>query len=55
MFLRFSLKDGFQERKNHIVMVLSFLVTVVNMVITSFQGKPLFFELTSWELFKKLH
>ena len=29
----------FQERKNHVVMVLSFLVTVLNMVITSFQGR----------------
>lgn len=28
-----------QEGKNHVVMVLSFLVTILNMVITSLQGQ----------------
>ena len=28
-----------QEFKNHVVMVLSFLVTILNMVITSLQGQ----------------
>ena len=27
-----------QDKKNHVVMVLSFLVTVINMLITVFQG-----------------